>query len=94
MDVIAKLPEVTDKVKVCFAYANSYRLEVTYDWPYHLEDYIPLYVELPIKGKSEEQIIAEYIQLIEAVIGQKIEGYGVGPSRADYRRRKQAFKNL
>ena len=94
MDVIAKLLEVTDKIKVCFAYANSYTLEVTYDWPYHLEDYIPLYVELPIKGKSEEQIIAEYIQLIEAVIGQKIEGYGVGPSREDYRIREEAFKNL
>lgn len=88
MDVIAKLHEVTDVLKVCFAYKNIFTGEVTYGWPYHLQYWSPLYLELPIAGKSEEQIMSDYINLIETVIGQRIVGYGVGPSRGDYRERK------
>lgn len=91
MDVIASLPKVTDSVKVCFAYKNIYTGQVTYDWPYHLQDYAPLYLEMPIAGKSSTRIISDYIQLIEAVIGKQIVGYGVGPSRNDYRKREEAF---
>ena len=94
MDVIAALPAVTDHVKVCFAYKNKITDEVTYNWPYHLDDYEPLYVSLPINDKTEVQIIAEYILLIEMLIGRKIKGYGVGPSREDYRNREAAFDYL
>ena len=91
MDVIASLGNVTDNVKVCFAYRNIHTGEVTYRWPYTLSDYEPLYTSLTIKGKSEKQIIQEYILLIESVIGQEIDEYGVGPAREDYRTRKEAF---
>lgn len=87
MDVIAELPAVTDSAKVCFAYRNKETGEVTYRWPYTLSDYEPLYVTLPIKDKSKEQIIREYILLLEIVIGKKITEYGVGPKREDYRKR-------
>lgn len=91
LDVIACLPEVTDSVKVCFAYKNILTDKVIYDWPYHLKDWKPLFVEMPIAGKSKKQIVADYILLIEAVIGQRIEGYGDGPSREGYRKREEAF---
>lgn len=91
MDVIARLPEVTDCVKVCFAYKNIHTKEVTYNWPYHLQDYKPLYLEMRISDKSQKEIISNYISIIEAVIGKKISGYGVGPSRQDYRKRDEAF---
>lgn len=94
MDVIAQLPNVTDSVKICFAYKNIKTGEVTYDWPYHLQDYKPLYIEMSLKGKNKNQIIADCINLIEVVIAQKIEGYGVGPSREGYRKREEAFRNL
>ena len=98
MDVIVELPKVTDYVKVCFAYLKKDTDdEITYSWPYHLDDYEPLFVTLPLKledgtVKPKEQILAEYICLVEEVIGQKISGYGVGPSRAGYRERSEAFK--
>ena len=94
MDVIAQLPKVTDSVKICFAYKNIKTGEVTYDWPYHLQDYKPLYMEMSLKGKNKNQIIADCINLIEIVIGQKIEGDGVGPSREGYRKREEAFRSL
>lgn len=92
MDVIAELPKVTDTVKVCFAYQNKMTGEVTYDWPYKLDDYEPVYYPMSIVNMTKEQIVAEYILLIEAFIGQKISGYGVGPSREGYRKREEAFK--
>ena len=92
MDVIAALNQVTDHVKICFAYQNIHTGEVTYNWPYNLYDYKPLYVTLPIKGKSPEQVVREYILLFEAVIGKKIYKYGVGPGRGQYHLREDAFK--
>ena len=94
MDVIAELQSVTDHVKVCFAYINKKTGEVTYDWPYRLEDYEPLYVDMMIDGMEKNQIISEYILLIESLIGKKIVGYGVGPSREGYRNRNEAFTDL
>ena len=91
MDVIAELPKVTQCVKVCFAYKNIYTNEITYDWPYALADYKPLYTTMTITNKSKAQIIRDYILLIEEVIGKKISGYGVGPSREGYRTREDAF---
>lgn len=91
MDVIASLPAVTDSVKVCFAYKNIHTGEITYRWPYSLEDYKPLYLTMNIAGKDSDQIISDYIKLIETVIGKQIIGYGVGSSREDYRTREEAF---
>ena len=91
MDVIAKLQKVTDTIKVCFAYKNLLTGEVTYDWPYKLCDYDPLYVSMNISGMDKKQIIQEYIILLEAVIGQKIDFYGVGPSREDFKSRDELF---
>lgn len=91
MDVIAELQNITDTVKVCFAYEHKVTGEVTYDWPYKLDDYQPLYVSMSINGLSKKEIISEYILLIEKLIGQKISGYGVGPSREGYREREEAF---
>ena len=93
MDVIAELPAVTDTVKVCFAYKNKITGNVTYRWPYNLNDYKPLYLSMSIKGMSKNDIIKNYILLIEKVIGQKILEYGVGPRREDYRLRDEAFKH-
>ena len=84
MDVIAALTEVTDFVKICYAYQHIETRKVEYGWPYHQKDYKPLYLKMPIAGKSKEQIISEYIALIERVIGREVTGYGVGPSRNDY----------
>lgn len=92
MDVIAELPAVTDYVKVCYAYRNKETGKIIYRWPYTLSDYEPMYVTLPIKGKSKDKIIMEYITLIETVIGKKITEYGIGPRREDYRLREEAFK--
>lgn len=91
MDVIAELPKVTPYVKVCFAYKNIYTGEITYNWPYILSDYRPLYLTMTLTGKTKSQIIRDYILLVEAVIGKKISGYGVGPSREGYRGRTEAF---
>ena len=91
MDVIAELGKITDKVKVCFAYKNIITGEVTYELPYHLNQYEPLYVSMDISKCEKEDIIKNYILLIEKVIGKKISGYGVGPSREDYRERETAF---
>ena len=91
MDVIAELAAITDSVKVCFAYRNKETGEVTYRWPYNLSDYEPLFVTMPIAGKTKEQIIMEYILLLEMVIGKKIAEYGVGPRREDYRKREEMF---
>ncbi len=87
MDVIASLRNVTDIVKVCYAYKNKVTGETTYGWPYELTEWKPLYVEMPISNKEPEEIINDYINLIELIIGQKITGYGVGPTRKDYRER-------
>ena len=87
MDVISALKEVTDTIKVCYAYKNVQNGEETYEWPYHLSKYEPLYREMSIAGKTSERIITEYLELIEEVIGKKISSYGVGPERGDYRTR-------
>lgn len=92
MDVIAELPKVTDTVKICTSYENLQTEEVTYDWPYKLDEWKPLYKIIEIKGKTKEQIIAEYILCIEELIKHKISGYGVGPSREGCRKREEAFK--
>ena len=91
MDVIAELPKITDHIKVCFAYQNKWTGEVTYDWPYNLYDYRPLYASMSFVGLSKEEIIKRYIVMIEAVMGQTISGFGVGPSRKDYRKRIEAI---
>ena len=92
MDVIAELPSGSSSIAVCFAYKNKYTNSVTYDWPYNLYDYDPLYVFLDIRDKEKNEIIRDYILLIEKVIGQKITSYGVGPSRNDFRMREEAFR--
>ena len=92
MDVISELPAVTDHVKVCYAYQHKQTGKIIYNWPYHLADYEPLYITYPIKGKSKEMIVAEYILLIEKLIGKEISGYGMGPDREGYRERSEAFK--
>lgn len=84
MDVIADLTSVCDDIKICFAYKNIHTGKVTYNWPYHLKDFKPLYITLNIKGKSKKQIISEYTKLLEMVIGKPISGYGTGPSREDF----------
>ena len=91
MDVIGELPQVTDQIKLCFAYKNIHTGEVTYDWPYNIYDYMPLYVTLPIAGKESDQVIREYILLLEAVLGRKITRFGVGPGRGQYHPRNYAF---
>lgn len=88
MDVVAELPKVTDSVKVCYAYQHKQTGEITYSWPYHLDQYKPLYVEMDIKYKTRNQIIEDYLILLETVIGQKINKYGIGPSRTDFITRK------
>lgn len=88
MDVIAELPKVTDTIKVCYAYQHKETGKVTYNWPYHLDQYTPLYIEMDIKYKKKSQIIDDYLLLLETVIGQKINIYGIGPSREDFIYRK------
>ena len=88
MDVIAQLPKVTDTVKICYAYQHKETGKVTYNWPYHLDQYIPLYITMDIKYKSKPQIIEDYLLLIETVIGHKVNIYGIGPSRDDFINRK------
>lgn len=88
MDVIAELPKVTDSIKVCYAYQHKFSGKVTYEWPYFLDQYIPLYLEMDIKYKTKTQIIEDYLVLLDNVIGQKINLYGVGPSREDFKHRK------
>ena len=85
MDVIASLHNVTNTVKVCYAYKNKFTGEVTYGWPYDLSQWEPLYAEMQIANKEPEEVIQDYINLVELIIGQKITGYGVGPTRQDYR---------
>ena len=87
MDVIASLPKVTETVKVCYAYKNKFTGGTTYSWPYDLSEWEPLYAEMTISDKEPEEIIADYIDLIQLIIGHKITGYGVGPTRKDYRER-------
>ena len=86
MDVVAELSKVTDKIKICFAYKNIETGEITYDWPYNLSEWEPLYEEMTLEKKPKKNV-KNYIKLIEKVIGQKIYGYGVGPSRNDFRKR-------
>lgn len=92
MDVIGGMGKVTGEIKVCFAYKNIHTGEVVYNWPYHLKCYEPLYVSLSTVGKKEEEVIRDYIELLETVIGREITEYGVGPSREDFRKREDAFK--
>ncbi len=84
MDVIAELQKVTNTIKVCYAYQHKQTGEVTYGWPYHLDQYNPLYLEMDIKYKKKSQIIGDYLVLLETIIGQKITKYGIGPSREDF----------
>ncbi len=112
MDVVAAMNSVTDNLKICFAYRNKkngtmirtasefaeiFKDRDEYDWQYDLEEYEPLYVKLPIKGKTEKQIIREYITFLEFIIygfnPGKIVRYGTGPSREDYKEREEAFKD-
>ena len=91
MDVIAELFQVTDSVKVCYAYRHKVSGKLTYSWPYHLADYEPLFITMDISQMSKEEIIRNYIMLLESVLGQKIYEYGVGPKREDFLPRKAAF---
>ena len=87
MDVISKLSDVTDKVKICFAYKNDVTYELTYEWTYELSEWEPLYLEMPLEKNKPNKNVKKYIKMIEKVIGKKIHGYGVGPSRMDFRLR-------
>ena len=91
MDVIAELSQVTNHVKVCYAYRHKKTGEITYEWPYHLADYEPLFITMDISQMSKEEIIRNYILLLESVLGQKIHQYGVGPKREDFLPRRAAF---
>lgn len=90
MDVIAAFSEVTDTIKVCFAYQNKYDGKVTYRWPYNLYDYNPLYATMKLSGNKDKDI-RNYILFIEELIGKKITDYGIGPAREDFKKRKEAF---
>lgn len=91
MDVIAAFSEVTDTVKICFAYQNKYNGKVTYRWPYNLYDYKPLYATMKLSGDKDTDI-KNYILFIEELIGKKIAEYGIGPAREDFKKREEAFK--
>lgn len=82
-DIIPKLAAATDTLKVCWGYREISTGKVTYTWPYNLSKFEPVYLEMSIKGKSDDQIITEYRNLIEHVIGRKINWIGMGPSRED-----------
>lgn len=86
MDLIPKLAKATDKIKVCYAYRKKETDEVTYMWPYDLSKYEPLYIELSMTEKTDEQIIDDYIHLVSTVIGRKIDYIGLGPGREDIRK--------
>ena len=92
MDVIAELPRVTDHVKICFAYKNVFTNEITYNWPYCPDNFIPLYVSMYFNGNDKDEIIKNYILTIEKIIGKKITSYGIGPTREDFKKRDEAFR--
>ena len=93
LDVVTKLKKVTNILKICFAYQNIYTGEVTYDWPYHLENWKPLYLTMSVVGKSETEIARNYVLLIEQVIGAQITSCGIGPSREDLIKREKLFSD-
>lgn len=93
IDVITQVAKVVDKIPICFAYRNIHTKEVTYDYPYNVADYEPIYGYVDVAGKSEKQIVKDYIEAIEMYTGQKILSYGVGPDRKDFRMREDAFES-
>lgn len=42
---------------------------------------------MPLEKNKPNKNVKKYIKMIEKVIGKKIHGYGVGPSRMDFRLR-------
>ena len=83
IDVMEELAKVTDTFKICYAYRNKITGEIEYDWPYHIADYEPLYLKVPIAGKSKQEVCDIYIETIEKVIGKRVKYIGVGPSNED-----------
>lgn len=81
MDVIPKIAKLTDRVPICVAYRNTQTGEVTYDYPYHVSDYEPVYQYVEASGKTDDEIISDYIKAIELYTGGKVVAYGVGPGR-------------
>lgn len=90
MDVLGTFPN--GNTKICFAYQHKETKKVEYDWPYHLADYEPLYMEVPCNwGESNNiaednlpNIMKDYIETIEKVTGGHVSYIGIGPSEKDY----------
>lgn len=91
MDVIVEVAKVVDRIPICVAYRNIKTREITYDYPYNVADYEPVFEYVDVAGKNDKQIIKDYIEAIELYTGQKIFSYGVGPDRNDFRLREDAF---
>lgn len=87
MDVIQELTAVTDTLKICYAYRHKQTGKVEYAWPYHQAEYEPLYMEVPVAGKHKDEVLEDYLQRVEAVIGKNVKFIGTGPSNEDLIRR-------
>lgn len=89
MDVLGQIP--SSEAKICFAYRNKTTGQITYDWPYFLSDYEPLYETIPVgwdcfklRDKSKLNELAwNYIHRVEEIIGANITCIGTGGSCED-----------
>lgn len=94
MDVVGQVP--AKSMKICYAYYRkgtdpSDEANVTYEWPYFLKDWAPLYMEVPVGwdcyklkdiSKLDERAW-NYILTIERLIAHPITWIGTGGSSED-----------
>lgn len=80
LDVIGELADATDALKFCYAYKHLSTGEVITTWPYFLDEYEPLWFEIPIKGLTKEEIMVTFIVVVEHWLGKKVSYIGNGPS--------------
>ncbi len=83
LDVMVEVSKITEALKICYAYKHKTTGNVEYGWPYHLDEYEPLYYEVSTVDKSDKQIMEDYIKAIEMIVGKKIMYIGTGPSSKD-----------
>lgn len=83
MDVILEIAKCIDEIPICVAYRHKATGEISYDYPYWVSHFEPVFDYIPVKGKSDEQIISDYINKIEYYTGGKVLAYGIGPKRED-----------
>lgn len=89
MDVIGKIPGGVSKI--CYAYKHKKTGKVCYHVPYHMAEYMPLYIEVPTKweitGATNIQDLPgevfQYIRTIEQVTGGTVRLIGTGSSSKD-----------